>query len=78
MKYGLFWALTAILALSPAARADLVFKDDSGRDVRLQAPARRIITLAPHATEILYAAGAGGAIAVTSQTGTSTCLKVRP
>jgi iron complex transport system substrate-binding protein len=59
MKYGLFWALTTILALSPAARADLVFKDDSGRDVRLQAPARRIITLAPHATEILYAAGAG-------------------
>jgi iron complex transport system substrate-binding protein len=59
MKYGLFWALTAALALLPAARADLLYTDDSGHEVRLKAPARRIITLAPHATEILYAAGAG-------------------
>jgi iron complex transport system substrate-binding protein len=42
-----------------SAHAELLFKDDSGREVRLKAPARRIITLAPHATEILYAAGAG-------------------
>jgi iron complex transport system substrate-binding protein len=59
MKYGLFWALTAALAVLPAARADLLYTDDSGHEVRLKAPAKRIITLAPHATEILYAAGAG-------------------
>jgi len=59
LKIRLFWALTAIIALLPAAHAELVFKDDSGREVRLKAPARRIVTLAPHATEMLYAAGAG-------------------
>ena len=59
LKIRLFWALTAALALLTSAHAELVFKDDSGRKVRLKAAARRIITLAPHATEILYAAGAG-------------------
>ena len=59
MKFLLFWALTATLALLPPAHADLVFKDDGGREVRLKGPARRIVTLAPHATEMLYAAGAG-------------------
>ena len=59
MKYGLYWALTAALALLPAARADLLVTDDSGQQIRLKAPATRIVTLAPHATEILYAAGAG-------------------
>lgn len=38
---------------APAAR------DDLGRDVVLRAPARRIVTLAPHATELLFAVGAG-------------------
>jgi iron complex transport system substrate-binding protein len=47
------------LCLSPSAHADLVFKDDAGQEVRLKAPARRIVTLAPHAAESLYAAGAG-------------------
>ncbi len=59
MKFVRFLALTATIALLPAAHADLVFKDDSGREVRLKGPARRIVTLAPHATEMLYAAGAG-------------------
>lgn len=34
-------------------------RDDTGRDVFLPAPARRIVSLAPHATELLFAAGAG-------------------
>ena len=59
MKFALFSALTAALAFAPAAQADLVFKDDAGQEVRLKAPAKRIITLAPHAAESLYAAGAG-------------------
>ncbi|VCU68274.1 Vitamin B12-binding protein precursor [Pigmentiphaga humi] len=33
--------------------------DDAGRPLVLPAPARRIVSLAPHATELLYAAGAG-------------------
>ena len=59
MKFARFLALTATVALLPAAHAELVLKDDSGREVRLKGPARRIVTLAPHATEMLYAAGAG-------------------
>ena len=59
MKFARFLALTATLALFANAHAELVFKDDSGHEIRLKAPAKRIITLAPHATELLYAAGAG-------------------
>ena len=59
MKLRLFIALTATLALPAIAHADLLFKDDSGHEVRLKTPAQRIITLAPHAAESLYAAGAG-------------------
>jgi iron complex transport system substrate-binding protein len=33
--------------------------DDSGRQVRLEAPAQRIVTLAPHGAELVFAAGAG-------------------
>ncbi len=33
--------------------------DDAGTTVTLAAPASRIVSLAPHATELLYAAGAG-------------------
>ncbi|UCV24958.1 cobalamin-binding protein [Ferribacterium limneticum] len=47
------------LLVSTAAHAELVVKDDSGQEVRLKAPAKRIVTLAPHAAESLYAAGAG-------------------
>ncbi|MBK6356010.1 MAG: cobalamin-binding protein [Betaproteobacteria bacterium] len=59
MKFGLFFRFTVGLLISTAAQADLVFKDDTGQEVRLKAPARRIVTLAPHAAESLYAAGAG-------------------
>ena len=45
------------------AHAELVFKDDSCQEIRLKAPAKRIVTLAPHATEILYAAAAGSRLA---------------
>ena len=36
--------------------------DDIGRPLRLEAPAKRIISLAPHITENLFAAGAGDLI----------------
>lgn len=60
MKNRLFAALTVILAFSlPVAAADLVFKDDTGQEIRLKGPAKRIVALAPHIAESLYAAGAG-------------------
>ncbi len=45
-----------------AARAEIVLTDDTGAPVRLPAPAGRIVSLAPHVTETLFAAGAGGRI----------------
>ena len=39
--------------------AEIVLKDDTGREIRLKAPAKRIVALAPHIAENLYAAGAG-------------------
>ena len=45
-----------------AARADIAVSDDAGRQVQLAGPARRIVSLAPHITELLFAAGAGDAV----------------
>ena len=59
MKIPSLLALTAAFALNGIASADLVFKDDTGQEVRLKAPAKRIVALAPHIAESLYAAGAG-------------------
>ena len=60
MKIRFFAALTATLLFAGSAAADLVFKDDTGQEVRLKGPAKRIVALAPHIAESLYAAGAGG------------------
>lgn len=52
--------LLALLALTcPAAQAEIVVTDVSGVTIRLAAPARRIVSLAPHITELIFAAGAG-------------------
>lgn len=60
------FVLLGILALSfytPLASAEAVsVKDDAGHTIKLAAPARRIISLAPHTTELLYAAGAGAQV----------------
>jgi iron complex transport system substrate-binding protein len=44
------------------AHGEYAVVDDTGRSVRLAEPARRIVALAPHLTELLFAAGAGAAI----------------
>lgn len=54
--------LAALAGLAGSARAEIVVRDDAGTVVRLAQPARRIVSLAPHVTETLYAAGAGGRI----------------
>ncbi|MBL8472475.1 MAG: cobalamin-binding protein [Rhodocyclaceae bacterium] len=55
----------AVLACSihgNASAQPVAVTDDSGARVELAAPARRIITLAPHATEMLFEVGAGAHI----------------
>jgi len=59
MRTNRFAILLSGLALAGLAHADLAFKDDTGQEIRLKAPARRIVALAPHIAESLYAAGAG-------------------
>ena len=56
--------LSALLAASaaPASRADVRVTDDTGPAVVLAAPARRVISLGPHLTELAFAAGGGGAL----------------
>src|ERR1700694_1756098 len=51
------------LAIACGARAEgLAVVDGTGTAVRLSAPAQRIVSLAPHATELLFAAGAGSQV----------------
>jgi iron complex transport system substrate-binding protein len=52
--------LLAALLASGTALADIRVVDDYGGTVALPAPARRVVSLAPHLTELMYAAGAGG------------------
>jgi iron complex transport system substrate-binding protein len=53
-------AVTAVMALTAGvAQAAISVTDDAGAIVEIRAPARRIVSLAPHATELLYAVGAG-------------------
>jgi iron complex transport system substrate-binding protein len=51
--------VTTLLCAIPVARAEIVVTDATGADVRLDVAAQRIVSLAPHITELLYAAGAG-------------------
>jgi iron complex transport system substrate-binding protein len=51
--------LVSALCLPAAA---LEVRDDAGNRVVLSAPAQRIVTLAPHVTELVFAAGAGARI----------------
>lgn len=50
------------MVITSSAKADVQVIDDQGQHVRLSASARRIISLAPHVTELLFAIGAGSQI----------------
>lgn len=55
--------LAAALTLgATAVAAEIRLTDDSGRSVILKEPAQRIISLTPHMTELLFAAGAGAQV----------------
>jgi len=61
MKCRAFAALALALAL-PVARADVRVTDDTGQSLVLAAPAKRVVSLGPHLTELAYAVGAGDAV----------------
>jgi len=56
----LLFCLLGWLPVFPAWAVDVV--DDSGRRVSLEDTAQRILTLAPHAAELAFAAGAGARV----------------
>ena len=58
MAFGMLFA-------AASARAQIALRDDAGQDLSLRRPAQRIVTLSPHATELLFAAGAGAKIIAT-------------
>ena len=51
-----------LLLLTTSATAAISVVDDAGRTVTLTKPAQRIVSLAPHVTELLFAAGAGKSV----------------
>ena len=56
----MMWLVALLLAGPGGAAGNPVWVvDDAGREVRLAAPAKRIVSLAPHLTELLFAADAG-------------------
>ncbi|MDR2678838.1 MAG: cobalamin-binding protein [Zoogloeaceae bacterium] len=54
--------LLAFFCCVPLFASALTLTDDTGETLHLAAPARRVISLAPHITELLYAAGAGARV----------------
>jgi iron complex transport system substrate-binding protein len=59
--------IASLLVLVVAKAGAVSALDSDGRRVSLPAPAQRIISLAPHVTEQLFAAGAGGRIVAVSE-----------
>lgn len=59
MRVLSFLLLLGLAGLSTLVRAEIILTDDQGDAIRLTAPAKRIVSLAPHVTETLFAAGAG-------------------
>jgi iron complex transport system substrate-binding protein len=58
-----------LLAFGPfsVAWSEIRVTDDAGQEIALQHPARRIISLSPHVTELLFAAGAGRSVVGVSE-----------
>lgn len=63
----IYYLLTAGLACLACAvsQAAVSVTDDLGQTITLNRPAQRIVTLAPHVTELMFAAGAGDKIVAT-------------
>lgn len=59
MKTMLKISLLLACLAATSSRAAVTVRDDDGNPVTLQKPALRIIAMAPHVTELLFAAGGG-------------------
>lgn len=59
-KHQLVLLIGWLIALH--AGAAVTVQDDAGKTITLDQPARRIVSLAPHATELIFAAGGGDRI----------------
>ena len=59
MKRSIIIAAALLCAASLQAQAAISVKDDAGATVTVAKPAQRVISLAPHVTELLFAAGGG-------------------
>ncbi|UAW63574.1 cobalamin-binding protein [Mycoavidus sp. HKI] len=60
---NLIQLLISVLAITPySASANIQVTDDVGTVVTLTTPAKRVISLAPHLTELIYAAGGGSVL----------------
>lgn len=55
-------AAATLLVATTHAMATVSAVDDAGQTITLAQPARRVVSLAPHVTELLYAAGGGDRI----------------
>lgn len=66
-RASLYRFILAAAALCQNANATVTTIDDAQRRVSLDKPAQRIISLAPHATELLFAAGAGSKVVGVSE-----------
>jgi iron complex transport system substrate-binding protein/vitamin B12 transport system substrate-binding protein len=58
--------LACCLLAFVAHAAEIEVIDDSGRAVLLKGPARRVISLSPHTTELIFAAGGGDKLVATT------------
>jgi iron complex transport system substrate-binding protein len=52
----------AACTIALSGHAAITVRDDDGKPVTLQKPAQRVIAMAPHVTELLFAAGGGDKI----------------
>lgn len=57
-----FLLLLGWMAIVSPTEAEVSVRDDAGKVIIFHSPAHRIVSLAPHITELLYAAGAGNAV----------------
>lgn len=54
-----FVCVFMVFFIKSSTAAEISLTDDAGRNVKLEAPAKRIVTMAPFLTELVFSAGAG-------------------